>query len=341
MRFSIIVPVYNVEKYIDKCMASIMGQSYDDFEVIVVNDETPDNSMAIVERYAQEYPGKIRMIHQKNTRQGGARNRGVREASGEYLLFVDSDDYVHRDLLKTVDQHLRKTPCDILVFRNVPVTEDGKILHVDRHGVLPNGVYDPRKDKEVLMIPVGPVNKAFRRSFYVDARIEFPEKLLYEDAIMRIAHARAASVAVCDDVLYYYVQSGNSSMRRKPSEKMLDILTVSDLVLERFREDGLYQSFEDILDISLIYGILIVVDLINEAEPGNALQVPLADYIQEHFPNYAANPYMTPELCRTLDCLTAHAFYKYHLRFLLVPRIKERLVSIPLVAALNAWRKKL
>ena len=114
MRFSIIIPVYNVEKYIEKCMASVMGQSFTDYEVIVVDDESPDNSMAVVERYAEEYPGKIRMIRQKNTRQGGARNHGVRYAKGDYLLFVDSDDYVHPDMLKTVDERLKQQPCDIL-----------------------------------------------------------------------------------------------------------------------------------------------------------------------------------------------------------------------------------
>ena len=92
MRFSIIIPVYNVEKYIGKCMDTVMHQSFDDYEVIVVNDETPDNSMAIVQQYVDAFPGKIHVIHQKNTRQGGSRNRGVREAKGEYILFVDSDD---------------------------------------------------------------------------------------------------------------------------------------------------------------------------------------------------------------------------------------------------------
>ena len=126
MRFSIIIPVYNVEKYIGRCMDTVMHQSFDDYEVIVVDDETPDNSMDIVRKYAEEFPGKIHMIRQKNTRQGGARNRGVTMARGEYILFVDSDDYVHTDMLRIVDERLRDHPCDILVFQHRPVTEQGE-----------------------------------------------------------------------------------------------------------------------------------------------------------------------------------------------------------------------
>ena len=117
MRFSIIIPVYNVEKYIRKCMDTVMNQTFRDYEVIVVNDETPDNSMKIVQEYVDAFPGMIQVIHQKNTRQGGARNNGVTKARGEYLLFVDSDDYVATTMLETVDARLKANPCDVLVLR--------------------------------------------------------------------------------------------------------------------------------------------------------------------------------------------------------------------------------
>lgn len=77
-------------------------------------------------KYVDAYPGKLRVIHQKNTRQGGARNRGFTIARGEYILFVDSDDYLYTDMLKIVDERLRENPCDILVFSRVAVSEKRK-----------------------------------------------------------------------------------------------------------------------------------------------------------------------------------------------------------------------
>ena len=341
MRFSIIIPVYNVEKYIDKCMNTVMHQTFDDYEVIVVNDETPDNSMEIVQKYADAFPGKIQVIHQKNTRQGGARNNGVTHARGEYILFVDSDDYVALDMLEVVNRRLQENPCDVLVFQYVCVTEGGKKLEMGGHGEFTAGVYHPAEDRSVVLLPTGPVNKAFRRSFYVDTQVRFPEKLLYEDAVTRLFYALAESIVVCDDVLYYYVQSTDSSMRQNISEKMLDILTVTDITRREFEQRGIYQDFRDPLDCALIYGITYILDLINTVEPDHPLQSPMADYIGRVFPDYRNNPCVGRTLCKALDCLTAHKFKTYHYRYLWGSRIIEKLLCIPPVAALNRFRRRL
>lgn len=339
MRFSIIVPVYNVERYIDKCMDTLTHQTFEDYEIIVVNDETPDNSMEIVRKYEETFPDKIQVIHQKNTRQGGARNNGVTKARGEYILFVDSDDYVALNMLEVVDQRLREKPCDILVFRNIPVSEEGMALQVAECPALPTGYYIPTRDIGVVLLSTGPTNKAFRREFYQTTQVQFPEKLLYEDSITRLFYAMASSLTVCDDVLYYYVQSSESTIRQKISDKMLDILTMTDLVLEQFREKELYETFKEPLNAALIYGILYILDRVNNFDWNHPLQKEMADFISSRFADYKTNPYVSDELCRALDCLTAHAFWKYHYRFLLLNRFKEWLLQCKLVAELNAWRK--
>ena len=339
MRFSIIVPVYNVEKYIDKCMYTLTHQSFDDYEVIVVNDETPDDSMRIVEKYAQDFPGKIRMFHQKNTRQGGARNNGVSKATGEYILFVDSDDYVALNMLERVNERLNKTPSDILVFQYVPVSEQGQLLSEVRHNAIEPGIYRPQQDKTMLLMPTGPVNKAFRREFYVNTGVQFPEKLLYEDSVTRVFYAMAETIEVCDDVLYYYVQSTSSSMRREISDKLLDILPVTDIALQEFQKRGLYETFREPLDCALIYGILNILDHINDVQPDHPLQKPIAAYIADHFPDYRNNPYIGKTLCKGLDYLKAQDFRKYHFRILVCSRFKETLLQIPLIQRLNEMRK--
>ena len=339
MRFSIVIPVYNVEKYIEKCMYTVMHQSFDDYEVIVVDDETPDNSMETVQKYADAFPGKIQILHQKNTRQGGARNNGVTKARGEYLLFVDSDDYVHPDMLKIVDARLREHPCDILYFQHVPVSEQGEELPVARHNTVVPGMYYPQREKNVVFFPTGPVNKAYRREFYFNTQVQFPEKLLYEDGITLLLYAMASSIYVTDDVLYYYVQSANSSIRRDISEKMMDILAVADIVIREFRKRGYYEPFRDPLDCALIYSILFVLDMINEVRMDHPLQIQIADYLKSRFPNYRENPYIGKTLCKALDYLTQYDFRKYHYQILVLGRIKEQMLRIPVIEKLNAMRK--
>lgn len=340
MRFSIIIPVYNVEKYIRKCMQTVMEQTFRDYEVIVVDDETPDNSMAIVEEFAEKYPGMIKMIHQKNTRQGGARNRGVREAQGEYILFVDSDDYVSVHMLEIVNNHLKEKEFDIISFRYRRVTPSGRMLQVEGRGSLEAGEYIPKMNKEIMLLPAGPVHKAYRRDFYLACNVWFPEKVLYEDAVVRVLFASAQSVALIDECLYYYVQSESSSIRQKPSEKMLDILTVSDLVIEEFKRRGLYEEFREPLEASIIYGIAYILDLINEMDKSSPIQSYLTEYIRTHFPEYACNKWLDSYLITAMKYLEKDKFVRYHYQVLVLTQIKEWLLGWSFIEKMNQLRHK-
>ena len=341
MRFSIIIPVYNVEKYIERCMQSVMEQTFRDYEVIVVDDESPDRSMDIVARWAEKYPGMVTMLHQKNTRQGGARNHGLAHARGDYVLFVDSDDYVSPRMLETVEQRLKQVPCDILVFRNQPVTPGGEPISQLWQEDLTLGIpHCPDKEPGVVLLPCGPANKAIRRELLERLQFRFPEKVLYEDGVTRLLYAAADSICCWEDVLYYYVIREDSTMRQKISPRMTDILTVTDLVLAEFRRTGLYETFRQPLEVSLIYSILCVLELINGTQPGSSIQVPLADYLTQNFPGIRENPWAPAELLRELQCLGQHRFRWYHLRYLKLNRFKDRLIQIPLLGRLRELRRR-
>ena len=116
-KFSIIIPVYNVEKYIDNCLKSIMNQTFKDYEIIVVNDGTKDNSMDIVKKY------DVTIVEQKNQGLSAARNTGVNHATGEYLIFLDSDDSWNKDLLKEINKSLKNKP-DVVRFQIQETYED-------------------------------------------------------------------------------------------------------------------------------------------------------------------------------------------------------------------------
>ena len=108
MRFSIIVPVYNVEKYLAKCIESILNQTNQDFELLLVNDGTKDNSQKIIDEYVAKYPDKVYGFVKENGGLSDARNYGVERAKGEYIIFIDSDDYVDDELLEKVNDAIEK-----------------------------------------------------------------------------------------------------------------------------------------------------------------------------------------------------------------------------------------
>ncbi len=114
--FSIIIPVYNVEDYLDQCVESVLSQTYRDFELILVDDGSPDRSGAMCDRWAEK-DARVTVIHKKNGGLSSARNRGIEQASGDYLLFLDSDDYWITDqALQTMAQRLSRTRADVLIF---------------------------------------------------------------------------------------------------------------------------------------------------------------------------------------------------------------------------------
>ena len=127
MRFSTIVPVYNVEKYLAKCIESILNQTNQDFELLLVNDGTKDNSQKIIDEYVAKYPDKVYGFVKENGGLSDARNYGVERAKGEYIIFIDSDDYVDDELLEKVNDAIEKNAgVDVVGYNLVDVDESGK-----------------------------------------------------------------------------------------------------------------------------------------------------------------------------------------------------------------------
>ena len=116
IKYSIIVPVYNVEKYLGKCLNSLVNQKNDNYEIIIVNDGSTDNSQKIIDVYEKKYPKLIKSFEKENGGLSSARNYGIDNSNGKYLLFVDSDDYVSDNYLEVLDDSVNINNPDILVF---------------------------------------------------------------------------------------------------------------------------------------------------------------------------------------------------------------------------------
>ena len=131
MLFSIVIPVYNVEKYLDECLKSILDQTEQDFEVILINDGSTDNSAAICDFYAKRFPDKIFVYYQENTGPLLTRRYGVAKSKGDFFLFMDADDYIDLNLLETVKETIQKFNCDMVMFNYLKVYEDGREVRVE------------------------------------------------------------------------------------------------------------------------------------------------------------------------------------------------------------------
>ena len=135
MKISVIVPVYNVEDYLEKCLTSIVEQNFQDYEIIIVNDGTTDNSEKIIENFIEKYSEKIIYIKQENKGLGGARNTGICHAKGEYLMFVDSDDYIAPNMLQVAYDKILSERADLLIFDFYLVSESYEVLNCKYSGM--------------------------------------------------------------------------------------------------------------------------------------------------------------------------------------------------------------
>ncbi len=242
MLFSVIVPVYKVEKYLCKCVDSILNQSYENFELILVDDGSPDNCPQICDEYAKK-DERVKVIHKENGGHTSARNAGLEIAKCEYVTFIDSDDYVAQDYLKTFADGIDGYQIDIACVGNVET--DGKNEKFCPLGDCAEGYYD-RKNIEKNLFPLlleSVLGKSFSSTLWgkaikkdlihpvlsrIDKRIVVGEDSLCVKACLY----KAQGVFISNSCLYYYRQSPNSIIRTKSSRSWTEL----ELRLNKIKE---------------------------------------------------------------------------------------------------------
>ena len=224
MKLSIVMPVYNGEKYLDKSLPCLLGQQLDSFEIIIVNDGSNDSSLEIIERYKCENPDIIKVLSVDNGGQGRARNFALDIAEGEYIGFADADDYVSPDMYKKM---LDKAEC-----------EDADIVVCDFYRFEGDNLkYEKAALQTHKLSAAGAVwNKIFKKTIIEDIR--FPAGLWYEDLEFSAkAMMRAERIAFIDEALYYYRNDNISTMRNKNASKNLDMLAVFENIRKSMPEN--------------------------------------------------------------------------------------------------------
>ena len=249
VKVSIIVPVYNVEKYLKRCLDSLINQTLKDIEIICVNDNSPDNSINILREYETLYPEKIAIIDSPvNLRQGGARNLGINRAQGEYIAFVDSDDWVKSDMFEKLLYKTRGSKYEI-VYCNYQTakTTEGPYNIINRTELV-NWEGDTEAIKKQLLIKPSSIWSAiYSRHLFFDYNIFFPERLFYEDNyIVPLLVAHADSIQKVDEPLIYYYTGNISITRSFNNDNFFDRVKTARLLLEAFRERDLTEYKEEI-----------------------------------------------------------------------------------------------
>lgn len=223
-KLSFIVPFYGVEKYIEECIRSLYDQdiSMEEYEVICVDDCSPDGSRAIVERLQREYPTLRLLTHTENKRQGGARNTGMREAKGKYVWFVDSDDYIEANCLNAFLSAMDRDNLDILQFDYKRISKGVIHVHDKEVGIIRGEEYlfDDKGDKWIEKVN-GPWLQIFRRDFLEQNQIIFAEHFQYEDTdYMLKAFLRAERVRYVKQIGYHYRLNEESTTKSKTPIKL-------------------------------------------------------------------------------------------------------------------------
>lgn len=232
MKLSIIVPVYKVEEYLGECIDSLLSQTIDDYEIILVDDGSPDNSGKIADEYAAANPDMIRVLHIDNGGQGRARNFALDIAKGDFVGFVDSDDWVTHDMYEKMYTRAAETGADVVVCDFMERFADG------RESVLPASLQD-----NWLGSAGSSCNKIFRRSLIDELR--FPVGLWYEDfyfsAVMLLRSKHTEFIA---EPLYIYRRGQESTMHNNNAAKNLDMLTIMDMLEKEMLPAGYKDDFE-------------------------------------------------------------------------------------------------
>lgn len=227
-KISVIVSVYNCEKYISKCIKSILGQTFEDLEIILIDDGSTDKSFEICNNFAQK-DRRIKLIHQNNGGVSKARNVGLDAAQGEFIAFVDGDDYIVPDMYERMYKNLIKNKADISIcgITNCFIKKNGTIKKVpqskEKGFFILTGKQAMKESLKSKLFSVNPVNKLFKRKLFESAR--YPEGKISEDAFLIPSVIFEANIVVYDSTsMYCYIRHENSITTSDFSSKDWDVV---------------------------------------------------------------------------------------------------------------------
>lgn len=294
MKFSLIVPVYNVADYLEKCVNSILANDCADSEILLIDDGSTDGrSGALCDELAAKNPDLIRVIHQQNQGLGGARNTGIEAAAGEYLYFIDSDDHIDKTSLSVFREAIARTPAEVYSFGAAVDDGEGHIspFETSKHY---DGAFTLKEHPEFLFALPAAWARLWKRELFLRTGIRYPARVWYEDIRTSTKlFAAAESIVTLPDTLYYYLVRNGSITRNSNITRNREILDAFDDILGWFDAQKLTAVYHDELEKLAVDHILLAGSVrVARIDPKSALLGEFADTLQTLFPHYRKNPYL-------------------------------------------------
>ncbi|WP_180758835.1 glycosyltransferase family 2 protein [Vibrio parahaemolyticus] len=260
-KVSVIVPVYNMEKYLNRCCDSLVNQTLNDIEIILVNDASTDNSIDILRYYEEQFPGKVKVIDSEvNLRQGGARNLGIQIAQGDYIGFIDSDDWAELTMFEKLYENVVKKPYSICYCNyNTRYTTEEVFSVINRTSQIDWGKEEQLElQKQLLIKPSSIWSGIYSRDFFDCAKLRFPEKLFYEDNyLVPLLICHSENINKIEDALVNYFQGNISVTRSVNNYNFFDRLDCSRMLLNDFKEKKFNPELNKAIEFFFIETFLI------------------------------------------------------------------------------------
>lgn len=282
---SIIVPVYNAEEYLKKCLDSLVNQTKKELEFILINDGSTDKSEEIIKTYKDK---RIKYFKNKNQGIGKTRNFGIEKSSGKYLMFLDSDDYFSNDACEILYKEAEKEKADLIVFDYYRV-EKGNLNEVKIESFNATNIKD---DPNLLLkVNLGPCNKIYKTDLIKNNGIKFEESLKYEDTLFVVkAIYNAQKIIKLNRFLHYYMIHEKSETTVR-DERVFDILKIVDKIRKYLKNDKSIKETVDKLTVQILTNYTIQQRYQSDKNIAMKFIDSAFDYLSENVPNYKNNKY--------------------------------------------------
>ncbi len=290
---SIVIPVYNVERYLPKCLDSLLIETSVPYEIILVNDGSTDASLSVAEGYRARFPERITVVTTENMGQGNARNVGLERAKGEFLYFIDSDDYLAPGGMEGILSCL-KEDFDICIFDTIAVNADGKELKYMPGFRGEDRQLSLRTHPELLLQQPDVWNKIIRRSLFLDSGVRFPVRVWFEDlAAIPKLYQFTDKILYVPEAYHRYLQRFDSVTNTSKAMRNLEIIPAVDALWDFYRDCGRFEELKDELKYLAYHDEFLTSSVrANLADWRSGAQEELMRDFLQKVPDYRSNPYV-------------------------------------------------
>ncbi len=293
MKISIIIPIYNVETWLSRSVEAILANDTANCEILLIDDGSSDGSPALCDRYAAEHPDLIRAIHQKNAGPGAARNTGIAAATGDWFLFVDSDDRLAPNALSRLREVAAEGEADVISFQFFKESVEGQSWEEWSGPMQSLERFSLREQPAFLLTQPSCWLRLWKRSVFEDNGISFPNVVWYEDVrtVTKLL-AKAKQIVNLPDHLYYYLDRPGSIMNSSQLPRNRDILPAFADILDWFEAEGLTKAYYDELCALTVQHVLLAASVrVARIDPKSEILEELRAFTEKRFPDWKKNPY--------------------------------------------------